>query len=300
MNIKSLSAPGIEQLQEWGPKLLSALLVVCIAYMLTQLIWYITGNNRVPAAATPELAPKVNSRQKQSDRYADTIASVHLFGQSDVVPGNDEIVAPETTLNLQLLGILAIGDKDGLAIIAGGGREEQVYKVGDKIPGNVTLKTVYADRVLLESSRGLETLPLPKEANLFKFVDSPTGEDQAGGKQAYEPESGSTPEISPQVLNEYRRNLSRNPAEIQKMAKVSPAMEDGKVIGYKLEPGANSAMYNALGLKPGDVVTELNGIDLTKPENSIRALQHLRRAKSIDATIVRDGQEIHISHSLSE
>ena len=294
MNIKSLALPGTEQLLEWGPKLASALLVVATAYMLTQLVWLLTGNTGTEFSSSPTgSAIKADSSRTQAAKFANNVAALHLFGHTDAQPVDEGIDAPETKLNLKLLGILSIGEKSGLAIITGAGQAEKVYKVGDRVPGNVILKAVYADRVLLESSRGLETLPLPKQADLVKFSES---SQTNSAKQAYQPTE--TPKITPRLLNNYRKQLSRNPAEIQKMAKVSTAREGDKVIGYKLQPGTNAAMYRALGLKDGDVVTSVNGIDLTKPENSIRALQKLRRAKHINATILRDGQEIQINHSL--
>lgn len=294
MNTKLLTLASTEQLHAWGPKLVSAALVVVIAYMLTQLIWLLTADVNISAVpAMTDNATQAHSTQSQAIKYSNNVATYHLFGTTDVQPEAEVIDAPETKLNLNLLGILSIGEKNGLAIIAGSGQEEKVYKVGDRVPGNVTLKAVYSDRVLLESSRGLETLNLPKQSDLVKFAPS---SDVASGKQSYQ--EAETPEISPRVLSDYRRRLARNPAEIQKMAKVSPARDGDKIIGYKLQPGANAAMYKALGLKDGDVVTSINGIDLTKPENSIRALQRLRRANHINATIQRDGQEIQISHSL--
>ncbi|MBN1377894.1 MAG: type II secretion system protein GspC [Gammaproteobacteria bacterium] len=315
MDIKSLPIPSVEQLQKWGPKLASVLLVIAISYTLTQLVWQLSGNTGIAMVPSPVPESQMGQSQHHAAEYADTITSYHLFGQSDVpTAGNDVISAPETKLNLDLLGILAIGEQSGLAIISGGGREEKVYKVGDQIPGNAILKAVYADRVLLESSGGLETLMMPTEGNLVNFVE--TG-DIPAGKQSYDQDQNEyqdqfqnqaqdqletqdpTSEISPQQLDEYRNTLSRNPAEIQKMANISQAMDGDKVLGYKLSPGPNSAMYRALGLQDGDIVTSVNGIDLTKPENSILALQKLRRAKQIDATILRDGQEMQISHSLN-
>jgi general secretion pathway protein C len=308
MNIRSLPVPGIEQLQEWGPKLASALLVIAISYTLTQLVWHMTGNAGVTVTLpAPTTEFQSSQSRNQAVRLAGEISSAHLFGHAAAQAGDEVISAPETKLNLNLLGILSIGEKNGLAIIAGGGQQEKVYKVGERIPGNVTLKAVYADRVLLEGSGGLETLMLPKEGGLVTFTgpnDRPTGP----GKPAFEPGQDQTrqiapdqtPQVSPGDLGEIRNKLSRNPAEIQKMAKVSQAMEGDKVIGYKLQPGPDSAMYRALGLEDGDIVTSVNGIDLTRPENGIRALQKLRRAKQIDATILRNGQEMQISRSLDD
>lgn len=292
MHLKSFSMPGGEQLLNWSPKLVSALLVVAIAYMLTQLIWRFTGAVPAPAGTTePEVEIQTASRtESQAARYAREIASFHLFGEA-AVDETAPVDAPETKLNLQLIGILAIGEKDGLAIIASSGRDEAVYKVGDQIPGNATLKAVYADRVLLESSRGLETLKLPKDEALITFEEEESG-------AAGEPADTGPDRINPQSLRDYRREFIRNPASLAEIAQIQPSQQDGQFVGYEVKPMRDQPLFDALGLKAGDVVTQVNGIDLNEPENGIRALRDLMKADKIEVTVLRNGQPVQLHHSL--
>jgi general secretion pathway protein C len=65
----------------------------------------------------------------------------------------------------------------------------------------------------------------------------------------------------------------------------------GKMIGYRISPGRDPALFTELGLVDGDVVTQVNDMDLSNPANSARALQALQSGSSVAVTLVRDGQE---------
>ncbi|MEC9127098.1 MAG: PDZ domain-containing protein, partial [Pseudomonadota bacterium] len=45
----------------------------------------------------------------------------------------------------------------------------------------------------------------------------------------------------------------------------------------------------AKGLQAGDVITQINGLDLTDLQQSQEALSELRNAQTIELTIIRDG-----------
>lgn len=50
---------------------------------------------------------------------------------------------------------------------------------------------------------------------------------------------------------------------------------DGKMLGYQLYPGKDSADFHANGFLPGDIVTQVNGLPLTNKKYGIRILRNL-------------------------
>ena len=80
----------------------------------------------------------------------------------------DLAAAPDTNLNLTLLGILSNGsnDKDSRsrALISAQGGEEKPYSVGDDVSRGVQLTAIFPDRVILNRNGKLETLRLDKES----------------------------------------------------------------------------------------------------------------------------------------
>lgn len=308
MNIKPMSLkslPSTELWVGWLPKITSVALVIAIAFAVAQIVWLFTVAPQTPQADINNIVPaQAVSAPNQADKYASQIADLHLFGTADI---QTEIVAPETKLNLELRGIFAIGEKDGMAMIASG-NDEEVYTVGDKIPGNATLKAVYADRVLLESSRGLETLRIPKEKELIVF-------ESAGVESVEEapaiPFAGSEDYVSsaeyatapqdtapPRSIADYRRQFIRNPASLAEIAQIEPGEVDGEFKGYKLRFLKDDPILTSLNLQPDDIITSVNGVALDQPENGVKALRMLMKSKDLSLTVLRDGQEMNFQLSL--
>jgi general secretion pathway protein C len=288
--IKALVAP--EALQKALPLLASALFAVLIAYVLVNLVWLFIGDTKQLTEIEVVLPPGATAQaSNRSEEYANRIKQFHLFGQADL--SQAPIDAPETQLNLKLLGILAIGTEGGMAII-GSGNSEEVYTVGDAVPGNVRLKAVYLNHVLLESGRGPEILRLPEEAGTYiEFKAEPRQQSFNTGGGAEQQPSGSfaAPAENPAgnaapTLRDIRREFIRNPASLAEYAQAEPVDK-----GYKLTFTQENPVIQRLGLQTGDVVTSVNGIPLDKPENGVRALRKLMKARELQLTVIRNGQE---------
>jgi type II secretion system protein C len=175
--------------------------------------------------------------------------------------------------------------------IIGSGNSEQVYTVGDGIPGNVTLKAVYLNHVLLESGRGLETLRLPEEDSAFiEFKAGPQQTLTRTPPVTHVPvatQPADAPAADAQSLRDLRREFIRNPGSLAEYAQTEQVNE-----GYRLtQVQDTNPIIQKLGVQDGDIVTSINGIPLDKPENGIRALRKLMKAREVQITIMRNGQE---------
>jgi general secretion pathway protein C len=289
--IKALVTP--EALQKALPPVASALFAVLIAYALVNMVWLFIGDanklTEIEVILPPGATAQVSNR---SEEYANHIKQLHLFGQAAM---SQEIVAVETQLNLKLLGILAIGTEGGMAII-GSGNNEEVYTVGDAVPGGVTLKAVYLNHVLLESGRGLETLRLPEEAGTYiEFKAEPRqpsfnagvgAEQQPSAAGSFAAPTENPAGNSAPTLRDIRREFIRNPASLAEYAQAEPVDN-----GYKLTFTQENPVIQRIGLQTGDIVTSVNGIPLDKPENGVRALRKLMKARELQLTVIRNGQE---------
>jgi general secretion pathway protein C len=291
--IKALVTP--EALQKALPAAASILFAVLIAYVLVTMVWLFLGRTEQLTEIEVLLPPGATAQaSNRSEEYANRVKQLHLFGQAEL---SQAIVAPDTQLNLKLLGILAIGTEGGMAII-GSGNNEEAYTVGDTVPGNVTLKAVYLNYVLLESGRGLETLRLPEEAGSYiEFKAEPRQQTfNNTGAGAEQPSTGAGSFAAPAenppagnsapTLRDIRREFIRNPASLAEYAQAEPVDN-----GYKLTFTQENPVIQRIGLQTGDVVTSVNGIPLDKPENGVRALRKLMKARELQLTVIRNGQE---------
>ncbi len=293
-----------------APQLVAAGLVVLVSHDLAGLTWRVlapTPSARAASASNPQF--QAIPREQIPD-YAAQIATLHVFGRAPREAPARVLDAPETNLNLALRGVYATGDKQALAIIASGGGNEKFYHVGDVIAGGPILKDVYWDRVILENNRRVETLRLPRSKRGGIDV-APAKEAEAivqmadQGQHAYDQALATTTIGSAPVsasginLGQLREQILQNPGRLGDMLQAVPARdESGQFEGYELIPQGNAQMFGQLGLQSGDVVTAVNGIAIDRPDKGLLALQDLVKADQVRLTVMRNGSEVTIEHSL--
>jgi general secretion pathway protein C len=257
------------------PSVVTAVLVIAIAYQLATLTWTL-----VPSS-TPSAAPLSSASAGTIEAPIDysVLTDSDLFGEA---PEQTELVmpavvdAPETTLSLVLKGILAKEeDTNGGAIISSNRGEDQSYQVGQTIEGadGATLHSVYADRVLLNRSGRLETLRLPKEPS----------------SSTSSPMARPAPPPQPQPSANLRDAISQNATRLTDILRLAPHVQEGQVVGFRVNPGRDRAAFEALGLQPGDVVTDINGTVLDDPSQGLQVFQSLGETTQANVTVLRDG-----------
>jgi general secretion pathway protein C len=254
------------------PPAVTAVLVVTIAYQLAGITWSL-----VPGAP-PTLAPARTAAPKPAQPAADLtkLANSRLFGEAKDQPAPvvETVDAPETNLSLSLTGILAGGPK-GQAIISANRGQEKTYHVGDTVDNadGATLHSVEADRVLLNRNGRLETLRLPEQLS-------------SAAPRSLTP---ALPPAAAQPAGSLRQVISDNASRLTDIVRLAPHVQEGKVVGFRVNPGKDRATFDALGLQPGDVVTDINGTVLNDPGQGLQVFESLGEATQANVTVLREG-----------
>ncbi len=266
----------------WLPPALNLLLLLLLAYLLAGLVWALIPT---PSGARWQ-APPVDISTPASDNAfnAKAIADAALFGHYKP-PANPSVTAlataPETQLNLQLLGILAnrLVPQDSRALINGGSGGEKPFALGDDISPGVLLKAIFPDRVVLSRKGNLETLRLNRDQpNNGSNVPIAVDRGAAGNTSA--------------KLSQIRNELLSNPTKAGDFIRVQPVRGPGGQgqLGYRIYPGPNRTAFEASGLHPGDLVTAVNGVPLNNPAQTLQLLGQLSQASSVSLSIQRGSQ----------
>ncbi len=261
------------------PPAATAILVLVIAYRLAEMTWIVIPGQR-PDSPAPEIAPTgASSTSLIVGATFELLANSHLFGvaseQVSLVAPEDIVDAPDTTLNLELFGVQTRESSDvGVAIIASGQGEQNVYSVGDSIAGTnrTTLHAIYEFRVILNRGGRLETLRLPKENS------GPTG-------------SSALRIVRPPAArgSSLRDVISSNATRITEIIRLAPHLEGGQMIGFRVNPGRDRQAFAALGLEPGDVVIDVNGTVVNDPNRGIAVFEALGETTMANVTVRRNG-----------
>ncbi|MGH8370733.1 MAG: type II secretion system protein GspC, partial [Gammaproteobacteria bacterium] len=208
------------------------------------------------------------------------------FGTASAQNNRDN--APATTLDLTLSGIAADPHQHLLsrAIIVAGGKQ-QTYGIGAQLPGGAVIKDILPDQVLLNLNGHVESLRLPKLAGDQGQSTAATATPFLGMSQPSQTPAG-PPAAS---LGQLRRQVMRHPERLMDVVRAMPVMENGKFAGYRVEPASNPRLFEQMGLKPGDIVTAVNGVSLDNPADSMRILSKLKTSDQVSITLTRDGQQ---------
>ena len=261
-------------INRYVPPAVTAVLVVTIAYQLSGITWSLVPG--VPPTL-PAARPATASPARQPADFG-TLTNSHLFGEAREEappPVTAAVDAPDTNLSLTLTGILAGGPK-GQAIISANRGPEKTYHVGDAVDNadGATLHSVEPDRVLLNRNGTLEALRLPEQ--LAGNAPRPAG-------------APALPPAAAQPNGSLRQVISENASRLTDIVRLAPHVQEGKVVGFRVNPGKDRATFDALGLQPGDVVTDINGTVLNDPSQGLQVFESLGETTQANVTVLREG-----------
>ncbi len=281
----------IRQLNRRLATIASLLLIIACAYLLVEITWLFFPQEE---AVTPvqQKRPLISKSAQQNN--VNKLTAANVFGTSQSAAVSEPSNVPETKLNLTLKGVLAATPmKLASAIIAKGkSGNEDIYSIGDTLPGGVEIKEIHPEFVVLERNGRLETLRLPKD-NGVDGLSSNNGRQSTGsfGRGA----GSATPGAA---LKQIRENIIKNPTSFGEYALPVVVKERGKQIGYRLKPQQKGELLAELGVETGDVITEINGVKLNNQRNGINALRQLSTAKSFNIVVKRNGADVPLSITL--
>jgi len=319
--VTRLSAPVALKRLQWG---LLACLLVWIAVSIASLIWSLWSGPSLPVVTAPIVNPPSQTSQREEVITIDveSMLGLGLFGnpvntteQAQVavqVPSERDGIeagAKETRLDLTLVGTL-VTSTDGLGTAVIEARKTQsTYAVGDSLPvsGDVTLAKVLTKQVVLNNGGRYELLTLFEDNPLAKAVRVSTGQSEPLNTPTKIPDSPNTasgvvidsPEATA-IAARYRDRLYNEPESLARTLKVSAVNDENGIYGYRVAPGSDATVFKALGFESGDIVTAVNGLDLSDPANTVSLYQSMRDATEATFELKRGDTMLTLSVSLGQ
>ncbi|MCH8070871.1 MAG: type II secretion system protein GspC [Proteobacteria bacterium] len=264
------------------PRWVTLALVVAIAWQLARVIWLLMpGSPAGDQIVAPPGQLQTPAALASNQVDVQSIATAHIFGHSSAGPviearRQSHENLSETRLSLSLKGTMANTDeKSSIAIIADNREEEKIYFIGDTVTAGATLHAVYADRVVLNRSGTLEVLKLPK--------DFPKGTRQVR-------RNATTVSRTAANLRSIQNVVTQNVTRLADVIRPTPYYVSGQMQGYRVYPGRDRKQFAALGLRPGDLIKDIDGAALTNPQQAMQIFQNLGNAEQVSVTVERNGQ----------
>jgi len=231
------------------------------------------------------------------------VATLSLFGQparttqTNIVK-QKQITAPETSLNLKLRGLRkGQGSIKSSAIIENTRGVQEIYYLGDTIDGHKHVKVyeIYSQRLILQRAGKFETLTLfevlQQENNSEVVVNKPEKE--------IEPSKARVPVIDKTKSKELTESLSMiadtlksSPLSLNGTMIIEPSENGGVFQGYKVAPGRDRVLFARLGLVKGDIITQVNDVELTSSGKIMSLMGTLSSASELEIKVLRRGQNL--------
>jgi len=275
----------LSRLQGNGPRLASLGLAALIGVELVRMAVSVVGT---PVRSPQPVLAAPASSAPRAGFDTQSVVSAHLFGVPPV-ENQDPNSAPQSQSNLVLAGTIATSDpKRGVAIIGENG-PAKVFSVGDNV-GGASLHSVYLDHVILDRNGVLETLLLPRQ--LGPGMHAPPVVRRTGGGDSR----------TAAAVDNIRRLVQQDPGILDQVMRTVPSYDSaaGRLRGFRAYPGRNRQIFSKLGLKPGDLVTAINGTQLDDPQRSQEVFNTIQTSDHVSVTIERAGQKQEISLNIAQ
>lgn len=165
----------------------------------------------------------------------------------------------------------------------------------NRLMGSATIKRIEEQRVIIynERDRRFEYLAL-----LDSYMPEPVSRRVLAPSEANTQDLGSTiRKIGPNDYEVDGKDFDAtmgNLAKLSTQARLVPAYENGKSVGFKVTSIVPNSIFAKIGLQDGDIITRLNGYEINSPDKALEIYQTRSTAKNISIDYKR-GSSSHSS-----
>jgi len=292
--------------------LVRILLVFCLALSLARLFWLVFPTPIIPAGAVSVSTSTAPAASSGTSVNISQLKSLPVFGKVEAPKLQDpqqqqqqqqqqqaamETNVVTTQLNITLVGVVASNEEASSRAIIGTGDKQDVYAINDTIPvgNNVTLVKVMADRIIINNNGQYEAAWLyqadPNAPPISQASMAPVNPQEAIYPAGRSGSSG--PEMqSPQDHGNAGQGVAEVSRNLSDVLAMSIYRENGRVVGYKIRPGRDAERFKSFGLQNDDVVTAINGTQLTDPAKIMEVYKNMGNTTSASLEIKRGGNVI--------
>jgi len=165
-------------------------------------------------------------------------------------------------------------------------RGEHVYNYG-------ILKKIERSSVELESASSTFTITLEEDTVSpvqMNQTETSRDEETSFARQIGEKEY---------ILDSRKVQKSlENPEKILTDARLLPNIRDGRHEGFSISEVIPGGMYHSLGLRNGDILLRINGLEISNPEVAIKAMSALQGMNSVNLDIIRSGKNMSMNYKM--
>ncbi len=189
---------------------------------------------------------------------------------------------------------------------ANGMREPKAFREKEEIEPGAFLSSVERDAAWITRGTEREKLELlPVGTRVRPMTAAPPAAPQAAAPHASvsRPPAG---DIRVERIGNNRfsideagvEQLTGNINQFMTQIRLIPFFEGNKSAGYRIAAIRPGTTFERLGFQGGDVLQQVNGLDLSSPEKMYTIFQNLKDEKKVEVNILRQGQKNTLTYEI--
>lgn len=219
----------------------------------------------------------------------DIIPQRNIFNSKNEIPedevGGQDFVGKKTSLPLELVGTIVVNDpsRSVAAVLLKEKKEIEPFIPGDRILDQAEVINVNRNRVVIKNlkTNDLEYIELVEEG--IELKTTRTSSAGSGIRQLSETDIV----IDRSEVDKAMKNINKLLME----ARAVPYRENGQIAGFRLLGIKSDSLFRKLGAKNGDVIQEVNGVQIKDPATAMQLYQQLQTNDKFDIKVKRGGED---------
>lgn len=170
------------------------------------------------------------------------------------------------------------------------GKGQEVFRIGEDVFNYGSLTGIGRDYINLRQGSNTITVKMMDKSSATET--QPRSEALAGSfvKKISERDY---------LINKEKVEQSlENPQQILTDARLLPNIQNGKQEGFRVLEVKPGGLYESLGLKNGDILLRINGIDISSPDVAIQAISAFKGMNRVNLDIMRDGSKLSMNYQI--
>ncbi len=221
-----------------------------------------------------------------------------IFNAVKAPPQTEGIATTANNNSLLQLWGTALGDNQNVfAIIEDLNAHAQgLYHAGESILPGVILVEVLWDHAIIDRNGHRETLTLPttpptNAAPPLLRAEALAGDEKEGVRQVAQDNF----QIDHKEVDRAMNNLNELFTQARAIPYSSP---DGEAQGFRLFSIKPQSLIDRIGLKNGDIVQRVNGVEIADPSTAFGLLQELHGHAQVRVDVMRNHQPVTLSYDI--
>ena len=286
---------------------LNLLLIAILAYFLALsvndvILGRVAGGAAAhlpPLLGTAPVAPVARPRA-----FYEAISRRDIFNLTPVIEAPAEVA---TNLHIKLLGTSTLTLSQPFIIVEDDNNHEQsLYRMGDDIPDAGELVGVFKDHAIILHQGHRIKLEMPADQNGTP-AEMPRPFGLPGrvfprnlmrrrlGENGIRQVDSNRYVLARSTVDNSLNNMASLFTQVRAIPNLGP---DGQSNGFKLSEIQPDSVFQQIGLRDGDILTDVGGQHVGDPSKAFQLLSSLRTQDSINLTVLRGGQPIQLQYSI--